>query len=58
MTLTTDQMTRIVQDEMNGRKTPRETGKEADDFRKAIKPDIELAKKNGWEIRIPSEWPE
>ena len=55
MSLTSEQMNNIVVDMLNGAK-PRETGKEADVFRKEMEPEITLAKKKGWTVHIPSEW--
>jgi len=48
-------MTRIIIDEQLGKK-PTIKGVEADDFRKAIQADLELAKEKGWEVYIPPEW--
>jgi hypothetical protein len=55
MALTSDQMNIIAADELNGRK-PRITGPEAEAFIESIQKDIELARKNGWQIEIPKEW--
>ena len=57
MELTTDQMQMIMVDAQTGRE-PRVQGPEADEFREDLKPDIALAKKNGWVLAIPQEWPE
>lgn len=45
-------------DLVNGVAEPRVKGKEADDFRKLLQPDIDKAKKNGWTIEIPFEIPD
>ncbi len=55
MTLTTEQMRIILSGELDGSE-PRIRGKEADQFRKDLQPDLELAEKMGWVIDIPSEW--
>ena len=54
MALTSEQMEQITVDLLNG-SPPRVTGKEADEFRAAVQKDIDLAKKNGWVIEIPTE---
>lgn len=55
MPLTTDEMQRIIVDELNG-DPPRDTGRAANRFRRAIRPDIELAEERGWVIDVPAEW--
>ncbi len=57
MALNAEQMEKIIADEVLGRK-PRIKGKEADEFRRKIRPDIEFVKKNGGEIYIPPEIPD
>ncbi len=53
--LTSEQMQRILSDEVNG-KEPTIHGEEADQFREDLKPDLKLAKEKGWIIEIPGEW--
>lgn len=55
MKLSSEQMQTIMVDEVIGRE-PRITGKNADEFRKQLQPDVALAEKNGWVIDIPPEW--
>ncbi len=52
--LDADEMQRIIVDEMLGNE-PTVTGDEADEFRRDIRPDIELARKNKWIIDIPPD---
>ena len=53
--LTTEQMNLIMIDMVLKRKTPRVQGKEANAFRKKIKPEIDEAKRKGWTIYTPSD---
>ncbi len=53
MALTIEEMEMIIVD-METVVTPRVKGEEADEFRKAIQPDIDLAKERGWVIDIPA----
>jgi hypothetical protein len=53
--LTTDEMSQIMVDVMNERE-PTIRGVEADEFRRALQPDVDLAKKNGWALIIEPEW--
>ena len=52
LALDSEQKIMILMDEVN-RSEPRIKEKEADQFRKDIQPNIELAEKNGWIIDLP-----
>jgi len=54
--LTTDQIVMITIDTML-RKPQRVIGKEAEEFKASLEKDLEVAKKNGWQIEIPFEIP-
>ncbi len=55
MTLAIDQKTQIVQD-MALDKSPSIKGKKADEYRKKLQPDFDLAEKMGWHISIQWIW--
>ncbi len=55
MALTIEEMQKIIMEEVL-EEEPTIKGKEADEFRKAIQPDLELAEKMGWVIDIPWVW--
>ena len=55
MTLMLDDIAKIMEDELSGRDPKRVLGKEADDFRKKLKPDLELAREKGWVVDIPKD---
>ena len=57
MTLTTDEMHKIMVDEMTGREQ-RVTGTDAAQFLEEFRKDVELAKEEGWQIEIPAEYPD
>ena len=55
--LTTDQMNTVAVDQILGR-PPRIQGPDADELRESIAADMAEAKKNGWTLTIPNEWPD
>jgi len=57
VSLTTDEMIQIQVDLMND-KTPRVTGPDADAYRQSLEGDIAKAKKEGWSLDVPKEWPD
>lgn len=57
MSLTSTEIIQILVDELRG-DPPTVLGKEADELRIGLKADIAMARENGWEIDIPTEWPE
>lgn len=54
MSLTYDKLVTITQEAVRGDK-PSVQGAEADAFRKALEPDLKLAKQKGWVIDIPPD---
>ncbi len=56
--LSTEDMSRIVQDVQTGRSPPRVRGPEADAFRAKVEPEIRAIEEAGLVVDLPTEWPD